>query len=134
MNTRRLLREAGFKYDSDSYNDDMPYWQTVDGEPHLVIPYSIQNNDAHLAYGSMPGMADAFFESIKASIDTLLEEGRGGSPKMMSVGLHCRLVGRPGRIRALERFIDYVRSFDRVWICRRIDIARHWQRQHPAPV
>jgi len=132
VNTRRLLREAGFRYDSDSYNDDLPYWQTVAGEPHLVIPYSIQNNDAHLAYGSMPGMADAFFESIKASIDTLLEEGRAGSPKMMSVGLHQRTIGHTKFAPGLKKLLDYIQSHgDDIWVAKRSDISKHWWDTNP---
>mmetsp|Transcript_43141 Transcript_43141/g.119327 ORF Transcript_43141/g.119327 Transcript_43141/m.119327 type:complete len:381 (+) Transcript_43141:58-1200(+) len=132
VNTRRLLREAGFKYDSDSYCDDMPYWTTVEGEPHLVIPYSIQNNDAHLAYGSMPGMADAFFESIKNSIDTLLEEGRAGSPKFMSVGLHQRTIGHTKFAPGLKKLLDYIQSLgDEVWVAKRSDVSKHWWDTNP---
>lgn len=132
VNSRRLLHEAGFRYDSDSYCDDMPYWTTVNGEPHLVIPYSIQNNDAHLAYGSMPGMADAFYESIKASIDTLLEEGRAGSPKMMSVGLHQRTIGHTKFAPGLKKLLDYIASLgDEVWVAKRSDISKHWWETNP---
>jgi len=132
VNSRRLLHEAGFKYDSDSYCDDMPYWEKVDGEPHLVIPYSIQNNDAHLAYGSMPGVADAFFENIKNSIDTLLEEGRDGSPKMMSVGLHQRTIGHTKFAPGLKKLLDYIQSHgDEIWVAKRSEISRHWWETNP---
>lgn len=132
VNSRRLLHEAGFRYDSDSYCDDMPYWDTVGGEPHLVIPYSIQNNDAHLAYGSMPGMADAFYENIKNSVDTLLEEGRAGSPKMMSVGLHQRTIGHTKFAPGLRKLLDYIQSFgDEIWVAKRSDISKHWWKTNP---
>lgn len=132
VNTRRLLREQGFKYDSDSYCDDMPYWTTVEGEPHLVIPYSIQNNDAHLAYGSMPGMADSFFESIKNSIDTLLEEGHAGSPKFMSVGLHQRTIGHTKFAPGLKKLLDYIKAReDEIWVAKRSDISKHWWETNP---
>lgn len=132
VNTRRLLHEAGFKYDSDSYCDDMPYWTTTGGEPHLVIPYSIQNNDAHLAYGSMPGMADCFFDSIKNSVDTLLEEGRAGSPKFMSVGLHQRTIGHTKFAPGLKRLLDYIVSLgDEVVVMKRSDVSKHWWEVNP---
>lgn len=132
VNTRTLLHEAGFRYDSDSYCDDMPYWTTVNEEPHLVIPYSIQNNDAHLAYGSMPGTADAFFESIKNSIDTLMEEGRAGSPKFMSVGLHQRTIGHTKFAPGLKKLLDYIQSFgDEIWVAKRSDISKHWWDTNP---
>ena len=133
-NTRRLvLEEGGFLYDADSYDDDLPYWTRVGDRSHLVVPYTLDNNDMRFATPQGFNSGEQFFAYLRDAFDTLYAEG-ATLPRMMSVGLHCRLVGRPGRIRALERFIDYVRSFDRVWICRRIDIARHWQRQHPAPV
>ena len=133
-NTRRLVvEEGGFLYDADSYDDDLPYWTRVGDRSHLVVPYTLDNNDMRFATPQGFNSGEQFFAYLRDAFDTLYAEG-ATLPRMMSVGLHCRLVGRPGRIRALERFIDYVRSFDRVWICRRIDIARHWQRQHPAPV
>lgn len=132
VNTRRLLHEAGFLYDSDAYCDDLPYWTTVDGEAHLVIPYSIQNNDAHLAYGSMPGTADAFYDSIKNSIDTLLEEGRAGSPKMMSVGLHQRTIGHTKFAPGLKKLLDYIKSHgDEIWVAKRSDVSKHWWNTNP---
>ena len=133
-NTRRLVvEEGGFLYDADSYDDDLPYWTRVGDRSHLVVPYTLDNNDMRFATPQGFNSGEQFFAYLRDAFDTLYAEG-ATLPRMMSVGLHCRLVGRPGRIRALERFIDYVRSFDRVWICRRIDIARHWQRHHPAPV
>ena len=133
-NTRRLVvEEGGFRYDADSYDDDLPYWTRVGDRSHLVVPYTLDDNDMRFATPQGFNSGEQFFAYLRDAFDTLYAEG-ATLPRMMSVGLHCRLVGRPGRIRALERFIDYVRSFDRVWICRRIDIARHWQRQHPAPV
>ncbi|WP_086020287.1 allantoinase PuuE [Xenococcus sp. PCC 7305] len=131
LNTRRLIvEEGGFLYDSDAYNDDLPYWSTVAGKPHLVIPYTLDNND--MKYCVAPGFNNGndFFTYLKDAFDVLYAEGET-SPKMMSVGLHARLVGKPGRIAALARFIDYVQSRDRVWICRRIDIAKHWIEHHP---
>ena len=133
-NTRRLVvEEGGFLYDADSYDDDLPYWTRVGDRCHLVVPYTLDNNDMRFATPQGFNSGEQFFTYLRDAFDTLYVEG-ATLPRMMSVGLHCRLAGRPGRIRALERFIDYVRGFDRVWICRRIDIARHWQRQHPAPV
>ena len=130
-NTRRLIvEEGGFLYDSDSYNDDLPYWMVVSGRPHLVIPYDLCNND--FKFSMNPGWmsGDDFFSYLKNSFDFLYEEGQS-APKMMSVGLHGRFSGRPGRARALARFLDYVLKHDQVWICRREEIARHWMKTHP---
>ena len=130
-NTRRLVaEEGGFLYDSDAYNDDLPYWVEVAGKSHLVIPYTLDNND--MKYCVAPGFnsGDDFYTYLKDAFDVLYAEGET-SPKMMSVGLHARLAGKPGRIAALARFIDYVKSHQKVWICRRIDIARHWIEHHP---
>jgi putative urate catabolism protein len=133
LNTRRLAVEAGgFLYDSDAYNDDLPYWISVSAKPHLVMPYSLDNNDSRFTRSQGFDLADDFFTYLKDGFDRLYEEG-ATSPKMMSVGLHPRLVGRPGRVGGLARFLDYVQGFDRVWLCRRIDIAQHWIRHHPAP-
>ncbi|HTW84060.1 MAG TPA: allantoinase PuuE [Candidatus Sulfotelmatobacter sp.] len=133
INTRRLVvEEGGFLYDSDAYNDDLPYWVRVEGKPHLVIPYTLDAND--MKYSVPPGFTagDGFFNYLKDAFDVLYREG-ASEPKMMSVGLHTRLVGRPGRAAALERFLDYVLGFgDAVWITRRVDIARHWIATHPA--
>ncbi len=129
-NTRRLVVEAGgFLYDADSYADDLPYWDYDYGKPHLVIPYTLDNNDMRFATYQGFNSGDQFFTYLKDAFDMLYAEGET-APKMMSVGLHCRLSGRPGRATALARFLDYVRSHDRVWLCRRVDIARHWHTHH----
>ena len=133
LNTRRLIaEEGGFLYDSDAYNDDLPYWVQVEGKSHLVIPYTLDNND--MKYCVAPGFnsGNDFYTYLKDAFDVLYAEGET-SPKMMSVGLHARLAGKPGRIAALARFIDYVQSHEDVWICRRLDIAQHWIEHHPAP-
>jgi allantoinase len=138
-NTRRLLVEhGGFLYDSDSYADDLPYWTQVAGTrsdaPHLVIPYALDSNDMRFAALQGFNSGTQFFDYLKDSFDILYREGDPAgldAPKMLSVGLHARLCGRPGRIAALERFLDYVGGHERVWICRRIDIARHWIAAHP---
>ncbi len=130
-NTRRLVAdEGGFLYDADDYSDDLPFWSTVSDSPHLVVPYTLDAND--MRFGSAQGFnaGDQFFNYLKDSFDTLHEEG-AQTPRMMSVGLHCRIAGRPGRFAALKRFVDYARSHDDVWFCRRIDIARHWRDRHP---
>lgn len=133
VNTRRLLVEhGGFVYDADSYSDDLPYWETVSGKPHLVVPYTLDTNDMRFATVQGFNSGDQFFTYLKDAFDTLYAEG-ADAPKMLSIGLHCRIAGRPGRIAALARFLDYVQNHDRVWICRRIDIAQHWITQHPAP-
>ena len=135
-NTRRLVVEqGGLLYDSDYYGDDLPLWQQVEtsaGEikPHLVVPYTLDCNDMRFATAQGFNSGEQFYDYLRDSFDVLYAEGEH-SPKMMSVGLHCRLVGRPGRFRALQRFLDYVQSQEKVWICRRIDIARHWIDRHP---
>jgi len=137
-NTRRLVVEqGGLLYDSDYYGDDLPLWQqveTADGErrAHLVVPYTLDANDMRFASAQGFNSGEQFYQYLRDSFDVLYAEG-ALSPKMMSVGLHCRLVGRPGRFRALQRFLDYVQQQDQVWICRRIDIARHWIDRHPPP-
>jgi putative urate catabolism protein len=129
--TRRLVvEEGGFLYDSDSYADDLPYWVEVSGRPHLVIPYTLDNNDMRFAITSGFSHGDEFFQYLRDSFDVLYEEG-ARQPKMMSVGLHCRLVGRPSRSASLVRFLDYARSHDHVWITTRAEIARHWRKHHP---
>ena len=133
MNTRRLVMEtSGFLYDSDSYADDLPYWVEGPNGPHLVIPYTLDANDMRFATPQGFNTGDHFFDYLKDSFDTLYREGEEGSPKMMSIGLHCRLVGRPGRAAALARFLDYVAGHDKVWLTRRIDIAWHWHAHHSA--
>ncbi|HTJ92368.1 MAG TPA: allantoinase PuuE [Pararobbsia sp.] len=129
INTRRLLvEEGGFLYDSDAYNDELPYWTQVAGQPHLVVPYSLVNNDAKFIRGSAATGND-FYESLRDAFDLLYEEG-ARTPKMMSVGLHLRLSGHPARAAGLKRFLDYVSGHDGVWVCRRADIARHWRTVH----
>ena len=131
INTRRLVvEEGGFLYDADSYADDLPYWVTEHGRPHLVIPYTLDANDARFATSQGFNSGDQFYGYLKDSFDVLYAEG-ATTPKMMSVGLHCRLAGRPGRAAALARFLDYVKAHRDVWVCRRIDIARHWHEHHP---
>ena len=131
-NTRRLVAEhGGFLYDSDSYADDLPFYVTAAGKPMLIIPYTLDNND--MKYAVPPGFSapDGWEQYMNDAFETLLAEGRAGAPKMMSVGLHCRLIGRPGRAAALARFLDKVAATPDVWVCRRADIARHWLAQHP---
>jgi putative urate catabolism protein len=144
-NTRRLVVEhGGFAYDSDSYADDLPYWTSVaierDGRreavPHLIVPYTLDSNDMRFAAAQGFNSGTQFFDYLKDAFDTLYREGNPAgldAPKMLSIGLHSRLVGRPGRVASLERFLDYVTGHDHVWICRRIDIARHWMATYPAP-
>jgi putative urate catabolism protein len=130
--TRQLVVEhGGFLYDSDSYADDLPYWTTVSGRDHLVVPYTLDTNDMRFASpGGFPSGTE-FFTHLRDAFDVLYAEGAAGAPKMLSVGLHCRLVGRPARTAALERFLDHVQRHDRVWITRRVDIARHWAEHFP---
>ena len=135
-NTRRLVADfGGFAYDSDHYGDDLPFWLQVrktDGAlaPHLVLPYTLDANDMRFALPQGYANGDAFFQYLRDAFDVHYAEG-DNRPTMMSVGMHCRLLGRPGRMRALQRFLDHVAAHDRVWVARRIDIARHWQATHP---
>jgi allantoinase len=129
LNSRRLLAEAGYLYDQDAFNDELPYWVDVRGAPYLVLPYSLETNDNRFDGSRGFCTASDFFIYMKDAFDTLYEEG-ANEPKMMTVGLHDRLIGRPGRAPGLIRFLDYVLGFDRVWIARGIDIARHWQTRH----
>ncbi|MBB4845861.1 putative urate catabolism protein [Paucibacter oligotrophus] len=135
-NTRRLVADyGGFEYDADHYGDDLPFWLQVrksDGQltPHLVVPYTLDCNDMRFALPQGFSHGDEFFSYLRDAFDLLYAEGQQ-APKMMSVGMHCRLLGRPGRMRALQRFLDHVEKHDRVWICRRVDIARHWRATHP---
>lgn len=134
-NTRRLVVEhGGFLYDADSYADDLPYWTTVGGRPHLVVPYTMDTNDMRFASVQGFNAGTQFFDHLRDAFDVLYAEGDPNgldAPKMLSIGLHCRIVGRPGRLAALSRFLDHIQSHDKVWICRRIDIARHWIDTHP---
>jgi allantoinase len=143
-NTRRLVVEhGGFRYDADYYGDDLPFWQEVahtgtDGQPavtpQLIVPYTLDTNDMRFAAMQGFNSGTQFFDYLKDAFDVLYREGDPDgqdAPKMLSIGLHCRLVGRPARAAALARFLDYVQSHDKVWITRRIDIAEHWHRHHP---
>jgi allantoinase len=130
VNTRRLLmEEGGFLYDSDAYNDELPYYVLAEGRPQLVIPYTLTNNDTKFAAGAF-GTGEEFFTYLRESFDVLYEEGRT-APKMMNVGMHLRLLGHPGRASGLMRFLDYISSKPDVWVARRIEIARHWLEEHP---
>jgi putative urate catabolism protein len=135
-NTRRLVADfGGFEYDSDYYGDDLPFWLQVRKSdrsltPHLVVPYTLDANDMRFALPQGYSHGDAFFQYLRDAFDVHYAEG-AERPSMMSIGMHCRLLGRPGRIRALQRFLDYVQQHDRVWVARRIDIARHWKATHP---
>ncbi|ANH68672.1 allantoinase PuuE [Mitsuaria sp. 7] len=134
--TRRLVADfGGFEYDSDYYGDDLPFWLNVrktDGAlaPHLVVPYTLDCNDMRFALPQGFSHGDEFFEYLRDTFDVLYAEG-AEAPKMMSIGMHCRLLGRPGRMRGLQRFLDHVEKHDRVWVARRVDIARHWRATHP---
>ncbi len=139
-NTRELVvAQGGYQYDSDSYADELPYWLNVrvtEGDkiftrPQLIIPYSLETNDMRFASSTGYTNAEPFYQYLKDSFDTLYEEGQE-TPKMLSIGLHCRMIGRAGRIVALKKFIDYITSKPDVWICRRDEIAKHWYEQHPA--
>ena len=135
-NTRRLVADqGGYEYDSDYYGDDLPFWLQVartDGSrvPHLVVPYTLDANDMRFASPQGFNTADHFFTYLRDTFDALYAEGEE-APKMMSIGMHCRLLGKPGRIVALQRFLDHIGAHDRVWVCRRIDVARHWRATHP---
>jgi putative urate catabolism protein len=131
-NTRQLVVEhGGYEYDSDYYGDDLPFWTQVTKRngsivPHLVVPYTLDTNDMRFATPQGFNTGQHFFEYLRDSFDVLYAEGED-SPKMLSIGMHCRLLGRPGRLIGLQRFLDHIARFDRVWVCRRIDIARHWR-------
>ena len=141
-NTHRLVADfGGFAYDSDYYGDDLPFWMKLrktDGSDatQLIVPYTLDCNDMRFSLPQGYSHADPFFQYLKDTFDALYAEGdpRGlNAPKMMSIGMHCRLLGRPGRIAALQRFLDHIARFDHVWVAKRIDIARHWEKEHPAP-
>ncbi len=141
-NTRRLVADhGGFEYDSDYYGDDLPFWMKVrksDGRDthQLIVPYTLDCNDMRFSLPQGFSNADPFFAYLKDSFDALYAEGDPAGldrPKMMSIGMHCRLLGRPGRIAALQRFLDHIQSYDKVWVARRLDIARHWKTTHPVP-
>jgi putative urate catabolism protein len=127
---RLVAEEGGFVYNSDTYADDLPYWNYSYKEPQLMVPYTLDANDMRFASPQGFNSGDQFYTYLKDSFDTLYAEGET-APKMMSIGLHCRIVGRPGRAAALGRFLDYVRSHEKVWVCKRMDIAEHWLENHP---
>ena len=132
LNTIDLVaEEGGFAYISDTYDDDLPYWRVHQGKPQLIIPYTLSAND--MRFVTAPGFdnGEEYFQFLKDSFDCLYAEGQAGSPKMMSLGLHCRLVGQPGRFQGLRKFVDYIRTFDKVWIPTRLAIAEHWAATHP---
>ena len=133
VNTRRLLvEEGGFLYDSDAYDDELPYWTEVDRKPHLVVPYTLSTNDSKYGRGTF-ATGDDFFHYCRDAFDLLYAEGRT-QPKMLSIGLHMRLIGHPARAAGLQRLLDHIARFDGVWVTRRLDIARHWAANFPAPV
>ena len=130
-NTRRLVvEEGGFLYDADDYSDDLPFWTEVAGQPHLVVPYTLDANDMRFATPQGFNSGEQFFNYLRDAFDVLYAEG-ARTPRMMSIGLHCRLAGRPGRFAAVARFLDHVLAHEAVWCCRRIDLARHWREHHP---
>ena len=129
-NTRRLVVEnTKVIYDSDSYSDDLPYWEKINDKQHLIIPYTLDNNDMRFATNQGFNSGEQFFQYLKDSFDCLYKEGET-NPKMMSIGLHCRLIGRPGRIQSLLKFLDYIQQFKDVWICKRNEIAEHWYQNY----
>ncbi|MGC3874057.1 allantoinase PuuE [Halomonas sp. GXIMD04776] len=136
-NTRRLvLDEGSFLYDSDYYGDDLPFWTSEknskgEAQTHLVVPYTLDSNDMRFASPQGFNTGEHFFTYLRDAFDVLYAEGEE-APKMLSIGLHCRLIGRPGRFRGLQRFLDHIEAHDRVWVTRRVDIARHWAEHHPA--
>jgi urate oxidase len=132
LNTVDLVSEAGgFAYISDTYDDDLPYWRVHQGKPNLIIPYSLSTNDMRFVTGPGFDNGEEYFQFLKDSFDCLYAEGQAGAPKMMSLGLHCRLVGQPGRFQGLRKFVDYIQGFEKVWIPTRLQIAEHWAREHP---
>jgi putative urate catabolism protein len=133
-NTRRLVTElGGFLYDSDAYNDDLPYWVRVGDTSQLIIPYCFDTNDSRLQRGGDFSTAEDYFRYCSDAFDWLYRRGSEGSPRMLSIGLHARIIGRPGRIGALERLLDHIQRHEGVWMCNRAAIARHWRALHPAP-
>jgi allantoinase len=131
-NTRQLVIEEGsFLYDADSYADDLPYFVEGHHKPHLIVPYTLDANDMRFASPQGFNSGEQFFTYLKDSFDTLYEEG-ATAPKMMSIGLHCRIIGRPGRFASLVKFLDYISQFEDIWVCRRQDIAKHWIKHHSA--
>lgn len=133
-NTVRLVAQRGFDWISDTYDDDLPHWMYFEDQPALILPYTLDCNDMRFATPQGFNAGDQFYSYLKDSFDCLYAEGAEGTPKMMSIGLHCRLIGRPGRVEALKRFIEYTQSHEGVWCARRADIAAHWRKHHPAKV
>ncbi|MDG1470834.1 MAG: allantoinase PuuE [Ascidiaceihabitans sp.] len=131
VNTVALAAAQGLDYISDTYDDDLPYWAQIDGRDQLIIPYTLDCNDMRFATPQGFNSGDQFYAYLKDTFDALYAEGQTGQAKMMSIGLHCRLIGRPGRVQALKRFIDYIQGFEGVWTPRRIEIAEHWVANHP---
>jgi allantoinase len=132
-NTRRLVAQTGgFLYDSDAYNEDLPYWAAVDGRPHLVVPHTFDTNDSRMQRGGDLATGDDFFAYCRDAFDWLYRMGNEGRPRMMTLSLHSRIIGRPGRIGALVRLLDHMQRHEGVWLCNRESIARHWSLQHPA--
>ncbi len=130
-NTRRLVNEhGGFLYDADDYSDDLPFWSKLEKQPHLIVPYTLDTNDMRFATAQGFHTSEQFFTYLKDAFDVLYAEGEH-APKMLSIGMHCRLLGRPARFRAIQQFLDYILEHDKVWICRRDEIARHWHQTHP---
>ena len=130
-NTSQLVADfGGFLYNADDYSDDLPFWKRIEGRHQLVVPYTLDVNDMRFASAQGFNAGDQFYNYLKDTFDTLYSEGET-TPKMMSIGLHCRLIGRPGRIQSLKRFLDYARRHSDVWYARRVDIARHWHKHHP---
>ncbi len=133
-NTRRLVvQTGGFLYDSDAYNDDLPYWAAVDGRAHLVLPHTFDTNDSRMQRGGDLTTGEEFFSYCRDAFDWLYRSGSEGRPRMMTISLHSRIIGRPGRIGALMRLLDHIQRHEGVWLCNRASIARHWSLQHPAP-
>jgi peptidoglycan/xylan/chitin deacetylase (PgdA/CDA1 family) len=130
LDTRRLAAEEGYLYDSDAYNDELPYWVDAGGRPHLVIPHTLDTNDTRLARGLGWSQAEDFFICLRDEFDALYRES-AVRPRMMTVAVHCRLAGKPARAAAFARFLDYAMRHEQVWICRRIEIAEHWRGHHP---
>ena len=133
LNTRRLAVETGgFLYDSDAYNDDLPYWLRIAGHPHLVVPYSFDNNDSRMSRSQGLETGEDFFRYVRDAFDWLYRSGQEGRQRMMSIGLHARIVGRPGRLGALARLLDHIQGHEKVWLASRENIARHWRTRFPA--
>ncbi|MCK5040952.1 MAG: chitin deacetylase, partial [Sphingomonadales bacterium] len=131
-NTRRLVAaEGGFLYDADDYSDDLPFWSRVEDKDHLIVPYTLDTNDMRFLTPQGFSTGEQFYTYLMDSFYTLYDEA-STAPKMMSIGLHCRIIGKPGRFQALQKFLEYVATHDDVWLATRLDIAKHWRTNHPA--